>query len=275
MNRRLSRLKRVLVISSKYILLAVIAIIMIFPFYWMINVSFKTGTEVFEYPPSFFPCNPSIKNYATVLKSTSYPRYFLNSVIVATVETILVAIVSVACAFGFYRYSFKGKKVLFFILLIVSSLPFEVVMVFNYKMIVAWGIHDTYISMILPFLANFFYVYIMYNAFNTIPNELLIASMVDKSSTLKFLFKIALPIVRPTLVFVCIMNFIGAWNSFVWPLLVTNSNEIRTVSFGIYAFMSEFSSKNELVMAMSVITELPLVILFLIFKKHFLKGRYT
>lgn len=275
MNRRLIKIKRFLSVFSKYALLSVVALIMIFPFYWMINVSLKTGTAVFEYPPSLFPHSPSLENYSTVLKSTLYPRYFLNSVIVSAVETVLVLAVSVLCAFGFYRNEFKGKKIFFFTLLIVSSLPFEVVMVYNYKTIVSWGIHDTYTSMILPFVANFFYVYMIYNSFKAIPKELLIASMVDRASSFKFLFKIALPIVKPTLVFVCIMNFIGAWNSFIWPLMVTNSNEMRTVSFGIYAFMSELSSRNELVMAMSVITELPLVIFFLMFKKHFLKGKYT
>lgn len=269
------KIKYHLSVALKYALLIIVSTIMMFPFYWMVVSSLKTGGEVFQYPPTWFPNNVAFENYMIVLKNTPYMRYFINSVVVAVIETALVAFTSLLCAFGFYRYDFKGKKALFFIFLVVSSLPFEVVMVFNYKMIVSWGIHDTHAAMILPFVANFFYVYILHNALKGMPGELLIASMVDRCSNMKFLFKIAMPVIQPTLIFVCLMNFIGAWNSFVWPLLVTNSDEIRTVSFGIYNFMSSLSSKNELVMAMSVITELPLIIIFLIFKKHFLKGRYT
>jgi multiple sugar transport system permease protein len=259
----------------KYALLIAVSIIMVFPFYWMINMSLKTGTEVYQYPPTIIPQSPTLQNYETVLRHTNYPRYFLNSLWIAAVETALLAVITVLCAFGLYRIKFKGKNLLFNFLLIISSLPFEVVMVFNYKMMVAWGLNDTYTALILPFLANFFYVYILYNAFTSIPNEIVISAGLDHASDLKFLTQIALPMVRPTIIYICIMNMIGSWNSFVWPLLITNSEEMRTVSFGIYSFMSEIGSQSELVMAMSVITEIPLIIVFLLSRKHFLSGKYN
>lgn len=260
--------------SWKYLLLIIVSLVLAFPFYWMIITSLKSGTEVFRFPPTFFPEKISFDNYFTVIKNSRYPRYFLNSTIVAIVETVMVLIVSVLCAFGLFRYNFRGKKLFIIGLFLISSLPFEVVIVFNYKMIISMGLNDTYIALILPFVAKFFYTYILYNAFKVIPEEIYMSAMADGSPDYKFIFKIALPVIKPTLMFVCIMNIIGSWNSFIWPLFVTNSDDIRTISFGIYTYMSEVSSKQELVMAMSVLTELPLIIVFIVFQKYFKKIKY-
>lgn len=260
--------------SWKYLFLIIVSLVMVFPFYWMIITSLKSGAEVFRFPPTFFPENPAFENYITALKTSHYPRYFFNSTVVALVETAMVLTVSVLCAFGLYRYKFKGKNLFIGVLLLISSMPFEVVIVFNYKMIISMGLNDTYTALILPFVANFFYTYILYNAFKGIPEEVYMSAMVDRSPNLKFLFKIALPLIKPTVIFVCMMNVIGSWNSFIWPLFVTNTDDIRTVSFGIYTYMYEFSGKQELVMSMSVMTELPLIILFAVFQKYFQKVKY-
>lgn len=265
--KNVKRRKFKLRFSWKYFFLIILSLAMVFPFYWMIITSLKSGTEVFRFPPTFFPENPTFENYLTVLKTSHYPRYFFNSTVVVLLETAAVLTVSVLCAFGLYRYNFKGKNFFVGTLLMVSSMPFEVVIVFNYKMIISMGLNDTYTALILPFVANFFYTYILYNAFKGIPEEMYISAMVEQCPNHKFLFKIALPMINPTVIFVCMMNIISSWNSFLWPLFVTNYDEIRTVSFGIYTYLSEFGSKQELIMAMSVMTEFPLVVVFIVLQK--------
>ncbi len=260
--------------SWEYLFLILLSLVMMFPFFWMVITSLKSSTEVFRFPPTFFPEDPAWENYITALKTSRYARYFINSVIVALIETIAVLVVSVLCAFGLYRYNFKGKHLFIGTLLMISSMPFEVVIVFNYKMIISMGLNDTYMALILPFVANFFYTYILYNAFKGIPEEIRMSALMDRSSNLKFLFKIALPLIKPNVIFVCMMNIIGSWNSFIWPLFVTNSDDIRTVSFGIYTYMFEFGGKQELIMAMSVMTELPLIIVFMVMQKYLKSVKY-
>lgn len=272
MDRRVIKLQTILRNSPKYICLSIAAVIMLFPFYWMIITSFKTTQELSVYPPTLLPEAFQLGNYETVLKNSALATYFVNSTLVAVAETVIVVVITTLTAYGLYRFRFRGKKLLFFCLLLLNALPFEVVMMFNYRMMIKMGLNDTLVALILPFCCNFFYVYILYNAFQTIPQSVYVAACLDKASDLKFLFRIALPIVRPTLVFICIMNVVGCWNSFVWPLLITNSVESRTLPFGIYTYMSEIGAHNELIMAMSVLSQLPMIILFIALRKYFVNG---
>ena len=184
----------------------------------------------------------------------------------------MVAIVSILAAYAFYKYNFKGKKLLFIFMLVVNMLPFEVVMVFNYKMMINWGLNNTLTALILPFIGNFFYVYILYNAFCSIPKSVYSAAKMDGCSDWKFLWKVALPTIRATIIFVCIMNVVGAWNSFTWPMLITNTVESRTLPFGIYTYMGEIGAHNELIMAMTLISQIPVIILFIFLRKYFVNG---
>ena len=258
--------------SFKYIVLILAAFVMLFPFYWMIIGAFKTSTEIAQYPPTVIPQNPTLDNIGKVFSNSALGTYFLNSCIVAVVETILVAIISVLAAYAFYKYNFKGKKILFISMLIVSMLPLEVVMVFNYKMMISWGLNNTLTALFLPFIGNFFYVYILYNAFRTIPESVYSAAKMDGCSDWKFLWKIALPTIRATLIFVCIMNVVSAWNSFAWPMLITNSVESRTLPFGIYTYIGDVGADNELIMAMTLISQLPVILLFIFLRKYFVNG---
>lgn len=266
------RLRSALRGAPKYLCLILAAGMMLFPFYWMVVTSFKTPQELSVYPPSLLPESFRPDNYAAVLQSSNLGIYFRNSTVVAVVETAIVLIVTTMTAYGLYRFRFRGKRALFFVLLLLNALPFEVVMMFNYRVMIRLGLNDTLTALILPFCCNFFYVYILYNAFCTIPGPVYLAACLDRASDLKFLVRIALPIVRPTLVYICIMNVVGSWNSFVWPLLITNSVESRTLPFGIYTYMSETGSHNELIMAMSVLSQLPMVILFVALRKYFVNG---
>lgn len=270
--KKLKKFYYSIVPSFKYIVLTFSSIVMLFPFFWMIVGAFKSAGEIIKYPPSIIPENPTIENFSTVLSNSELGIYFLNSVIVAIVETTLVTIVSILAAYAFYKFNFKGKKLLFVFMLIVNMLPFEVVMVFNYKMMINLGLNNTLIALILPFIGNFFYVYILYNAFSTIPKSVYLASKLDGTSDWKFLWRIALPTIKSTVVFVCIMNVVGAWNSFTWPMLITNTVECRTLPFGLYTYMSEIGAHNELIMAMTLLSQLPVIILFIFLRKYFVNG---
>lgn len=272
MKRKLIKIKNAIQNAPKYLLLSVSAIIMLFPFYWMIVTSFKTMQELSAYPPTWLPKALQFGNYENVLQNSSLVTYFINSLIVALVETVVVCIITTLTSYSFYRFHFKGKKMLFCGLLLLNALPFEVVMMFIYKIMIKLGLNDTLAALILPFCCKFFYVYILYNAFKTIPQSIYVAACLDKASDFKFLFRIALPIVRPTLIFICIMNVVSSWNSFVWPLLITNSVATRTLPFGIYTYMTETGSHNELIMAMSTVSQLPMIIFFIVLRKYFVNG---
>ena len=244
----------------------------LFPFYWMLITALKTPAEMSVYPPAFLPEGLYLGNFATVLKSPTLGIYFFNSTLVAIVQTVLVVTVTTLTAYGFYRYSFRAKKPLFFGLLMLNVLPFEVVMIFNYRMMIQLGLNNTLTALIIPFCCKFFYVLILYNAFRSIPKSVYTAACLDRASDLKFLFRIALPMVRPTIVYICIMNVVSSWNSFIWPLLITNSVESRTLPFGIYTYMTEVGSNNALIMALSVLSQLPMFLMLVALRKYFVNG---
>lgn len=266
------RFKNILRECPKYLCLSAAASAMLFPFFWMLMTAMKTRQELVVYPPSLFPDTLNLANFITVLEHSSLGIYFMNSTIVAVVQTLLVLVITTLTAYGFYRYRFAGKKLLFYGLLLLNVLPFEVVMLFNYRMMVQMGLNNTLIALVIPFCFKFFYVYILYNAFCAIPKSLYIAACLDRASDLKFLFRIALPIVRPTIVYISIMNVVSSWNSFIWPLLITNSVETRTLPFGIYTYMSETGSDQGLIMAFSALSQFPLVIMLIVLRKHFVNG---
>lgn len=270
-----SPLRNILRICPKYLCLSAASLMMLFPFYWMLITALKTPAEMSVYPPAFLPEGLYMGNFATVLKSPTLSIYFINSTLVAILQTVLVAIITTLTAYGFYRYSFQAKKPLFYGLLLLNVLPFEVVMIFNYRMMIRMGLNNTLIALIIPFCCKFFYVLILYNAFRSIPKSVYIAACLDRASDLKFLFRIALPMVRPTIIYICIMNVVSSWNSFIWPLLITNSVESRTLPFGIYTYMTEVGSNNALIMALSVLSQLPMVIMLVVLRKYFINGYRT
>ena len=275
MKRNWIRFKNGLRACPKYLCLSVAAAVMLFPFFWMLMSAMKTRQELAVYPPALFPQSLNLGNFATVLRQSSLGIYFVNSTVVAVVQTAIVVVITTLTAYGFYRYRFAGKKPLFYGLLLLNVLPFEVVMLFNYRLVIQMGLNDTLLGLMLPFCFKFFYVYILYNGFRTIPQSLYIAACLDRASDLKFLFRIALPILRPTITYICIMNVVSSWNSFLWPLLITNSVESRTLPFGIYTYVSEIGSDQGLVMAFSTLSQLPLVIMLVLLRKYFVNGYRT
>ena len=272
MEHRTNRCLNILRSCPRYLFLSAASGMMLFPFYWMLITALKTPAEMSVYPPAFFPEGLYLGNFAMVLKSPTLGIYFFNSILVALVQTVLVVIITTLTAYGFYRYRFRAKKPLFYGLLLLNVLPFEVVMIFNYRLMIQLGLNNTLIALIIPFCCKFFYVLILYNAFQSIPKSIYIAACLDRASDIKFLFRIALPIVRPTIVYICIMNIVSSWNAFIWPLMITNSVESRTLPFGIYTYMTEIGSNNTLIMAMSVLSQLPMILMLVVLRKYFVNG---
>lgn len=252
----------------QYTFAIIMAISMAFPFYWMIVTAMKTPQELSVFPPKLLPENFNIDNFIEVVERRAFLTYMKNSIIYSVLETALLLIITIFAAYGFHMMQSRFKKTIFLFLLLTGAIPFEVVMIFNYKLIIDWGLHNNLWALILPFVCNFSDVFVLYSAFNGIPKSLYYSAKLDKSSNANYLFRIALPYVRPTIIFICLMNMVGAWNSFLWPLLVTSSDAKRTLPIGIYSFIPENGSKTELVMAMSILSQIPMVLMYFLFQKH-------
>lgn len=267
-----NRLSYVLSSLGKHLLLIVVAAFSVVPFYWMLNTALKSGAEVFRYPPSWLPKTAHYENFATIFKNQLFGVYLRNSIIVSSLEAMLTVISCLLAAYGFYRFRFRWKKLLMLLCIALYFIPFEVIMTFNYRTMIRAGLGDTLTGQILPFLCNFFYVLILYRAFQSIPESIYISACVDGASDLLFLFRIAWPSVRATVLFVFLLSFVSAWNAFLWPSLIINVPAKRTLPFGVYTYMSELDTRYELVMAMSFVTEMPPLLLFILLRKYFLNG---
>ncbi|MGL5977520.1 MAG: carbohydrate ABC transporter permease [Erysipelotrichaceae bacterium] len=256
-----------------YMVLGFGAIIMIFPFYWMITGAFKTSTEILSFPPSWIPDSfLNFDNFIFAFQTAPFFRYFINSCIVTIACVSLCMLTTILAAFAFSRLKFKGKTIIFSLLLTLMMVPFEMIIITNYRTIVDIGIHDTLLALIIPFTSSIFYVYILKNFFDSIPETLYQSARVDGCSNWKYCWRIMVPIAKPSLVTIMLLNAIGCWNSFLWPMLATNSPEVRTLPFGLYAFMTEGGAKMERMMAASTIVVIPMILLFIFARKHIVNG---
>ena len=265
--------KHVLSQCLLYLLLFIGAFIMVFPFYWMISSSLKTRIEVNKFPPLFAPGNwLNFENYRIAFQQAPFARYFLNSVIVCVFSVMLVTFTTILGAFAFTRLKFPGRELIFSGLLSLMMLPFEMLVITNFSTIITLGLRDTLAALVAPFISSIFYTYIMRNFFMSIPDSLYWSARVDGCSNWRYLWKVMVPIARPSLVTVVLLNALASWNSFMWPLLVIKSTNNRTLPFGLYAFTTEAGSYQELIMAAATIVVLPMIILFLFCRKQILNG---
>ena len=262
------KLKKTLV----YIFLAIGAFFMIFPFIWMIITSFKTGFEANRVPPTFLPENPTFNNYLTALKVAPFGRYFLNSVIVTICCVALTMFNSILAAFSFSKLKFPGRDILFALLISMMMIPFEMLIITNYTTIVKMKLYDTLIALIIPFVSSIFYTYILRNFFTSVPDSLYYSAKVDGASDWQYLWEILVPIAKPSLVTIGLLNAIACWNSFLWSILVINSQQNRTLPFGLFAFTNETGIRYEVLMAGATIVVLPMIILFLFCRKNIVTG---
>jgi len=258
--------------AVRYLLLAIGALTMIFPFFWMLDSSLKTAAEVNTTPPTFLPANPTLENYVYAFSKAPFGRYFLNSVIVTVACVSLTLITTILAAFAFSRLKFRGRDALFSLLLSLMMIPYEMLIITNYQTILHLQLIDNLLALILTFTVSIFYTYILRNFFLSIPDSLYYSARVDGASNWKYLWRIMVPIARPALVTIALLNTILCWNSFLWTVLVTNKTETRTLPFGLYTFMTSSGVRYERLMAAATIVVVPMVILFLCFRKYIVTG---
>ena len=258
-----------------YAFLGIWALIVLFPFYWMILSSVKSyGQYSSEFIPKFFTLSPTIENYLTAFTAVPLAKYLLNTTIFTVVTTAIMLGVTVLAAFGFSRMSFRGRDVAFTIFLSMMMIPNELVIITNFLTVTQLDWRNTFEGLILPSVTSVFYIYLLKENFAQVPDELYWAAKVDGTSDLKYLFKVMVPICRPTLVTITVLKAIECWNSFVWPRLITDDPEYFLVSNAIQTIReSGFGRENiPAMMAAVVVISLPLILLFLVFRKQIMSG---
>ena len=258
-----------------YFFLVLWAIVVLFPFYWMVLTSLKSyGAYNAEYIPQFYTLNPTLENYITAFTSVNLAKYFLNTIIFTLATTGIMMIVTIFAAFAFARLEFKGKNLVFTLFLSLMMIPSELVVITNFVTITNAGLRNTFTGLILPSVASVFYIYLLKENFEQVPDELYKAAKVDGTSDMKYLFKVLIPICSPTIVTILILKVIECWNSFVWPRLITDDENYFLVSNGIQTIReSGFGRENVPAMMAAVVSvSLPLIILFLIFHKKIMQG---
>ncbi len=258
-----------------YIFLAIWAVAVLFPFYWMILTSIKSYSSYnAEYIPQFYTVNPTYQNYVDAFTSVPLARYFSNTVIFTVITTAIMLVVTVLAAFAFSRLEFKGKNLVFTIFLSLMMIPNELVVITNYQTITNLGLRNTFTGLILPSVTSVFYIYLLKENFEQIPDELYKAAKVDGTSDFKYLTRVMIPICKPTIITVLILKVIECWNSYVWPRLITDNSMYFLVSNGIQEIRENgFGRENvPAMMAAVVVISVPLIVLFLIFHKKIMEG---
>lgn len=270
-----SRRNKVIKNTVVYFFLAVWALIVLFPFYWMILTSVKEyGAYNSEWIPKLFTLTPTLENYKDAFTEVPLGGYFMNTVIFTVVTTAVMVVVTVLAAFAFSRLSFKGKDAVFTLFLSLMMIPNELVIITNYVTVTNLDLRNTFTGLILPSVTSVFYIYLLKENFSQIPDELYYAAKVDGTSDFRYLTKVMMPICRPTVITITILKVIECWNSYVWPRLVTDDKAYFLVSNGIQEIRENGFGRDNIpaMMAAVVVISLPLIILFLIFRKKIMAG---
>ncbi len=261
--------------AADYVMLTVWAVMVLFPFYWMLLTSVKSyGSYNAEYIPRFFTLNPTLQNYSDAFTTVSLGRYFLNTIIYTVVTTGLMMIVIIPAAFAFARLDFPGKTIAFTLFLSLMMIPNELVVITNFVTITNLKLRNTFTGLILPSVTSVFYIYLLKENFEQIPEELYKAARVDGTSDFKYLTRVMIPISKPTLVTIVILKVIECWNSYVWPRLITDNPDYYLVSNGIQEIRENGFGRENIpaMMAAVVVISVPLIVLFLIFRKKVMAG---
>lgn len=261
--------------TAIYILLGIWAIVVLFPFYWMVLTSLKSyGAYNSEWIPKLFTLDLTFENYTWAFQAVPLAKYFLNTVIFTLATTAIMLVVTVLAAFAFSRLSFKGKDLAFTLFLSLMMIPSELVVITNYVTMTNLDLRNTFAGLILPSVASVFYIYLLKENFSQIPDELYYAAKVDGTSDFKYLWKVMIPICRPTIVTITILKVIECWNSYVWPRLVTDEQAYFLVSNGIQEIRENGFGRDNIpaMMASVVVISVPLIVLFLVFRKKIMEG---
>ena len=256
-----------------HILLSLWAVIVLFPFYWMMLTSVKSYSAYnSEYIPKFFTLSPTLQNYVDAFTAVPLGRYFTNTLVFTLITTLLMLSVITLAAFAFARLEFKGKRLAFTLLLSLMMIPNELVIITNFVTITDLGLRNTFTGLILPSVTSVFYIYLLKENFAQIPDELYYAAKVDGTSDFKYLTKVMIPICSPTMITIVILKVIECWNSYVWPRLITDDENYFLVSNGIQAIRESGFGRENIPAMMAAVISVPLIALFLIFRNKIMDG---
>ena len=272
---RTARAKKAALNVFVYTMLVIWAILVIFPFYWMILTSVKSYAAYnTEFIPKFFTLSPTFQNYIDAFTAVSLGKYFLNTIIFTLSTTALMMVIIIPAAFAFARLNFKGKNLLFTLFLSLMMIPNELVIITNFVTITTLDLRNSFTGLILPSVTSVFYIYLLKENFSQIPDELYYAAKVDGTPDFKYMMRVMLPICKPTLITITILKVIECWNSYVWPRLITDDENYFLVSNGIQQIRENGFGRENIpaMMAAVVVISLPLIILFLIFRKKIMAG---
>ena len=280
--KRLEQVQKVMKVISLvvvYAFLAFMALVVLLPFYWMLITSLKSTTEIRATTQTIFPATIMWSNYVEVFRQFDFVTYLINTLVVGIISTIGTLVTTVFAAFAFARLNFKGKDIMFAILLATMMIPGEMMVITNYITVANFGwLNDTrwgaYLAMIVPFWVSVFYIYLLRQNFKQIPNELYLAAKVDGKSDWTYLWKVMVPLSSPTLISIFILKLMGSWNSYVWPNLVANKEQFRLITNGLRSSFTTTAGEPQfgLQMAATVLVTVPLLLLFIFFRKYIMKG---
>ena len=270
-----ARLQNRAVKAVTYVLLTLWAVLVLFPFYWMVLTSVKSYSAYnSEWIPQLYTLSPTLQNYRDAFTAVPLGRYFLNTLVFTLGTTALMLIVTVLAAFAFARLNFRGKNITFALFLALMMIPNELVIITNFVTVTELGLRNSFWGLILPSVTSVFYIYLLKENFAQIPDELYYAAKVDGTSDFKYLWRVMIPICRPTIVTVVILKIVECWNSYVWPRLITDDPLFFLVSNGIQEIRENGFGRENIpaMMAAVVVISVPLIILFLIFRKKIMEG---
>jgi multiple sugar transport system permease protein len=265
---------QVIVKAFTYLFLGLMALIVLFPFYWMLISSVKELAEYRLSVPTFWPKKMMLTNYVEAFTTASLGRLFLNTMYVGIVSTILSLIITVLSAFAFARLDFKGKDALFGALMATMMIPGELFTITNYSTVTQLGWINTYTVLIVPFLVSVFYIFLLRQNFMQVPNELYLAAKVDGTSDIKYLWKVMIPLALPTLISITILKMMGAWNSYIWPRLVANDKAHQLITNGLRNSFTDTSGdvNYPVQMAAVALVSAPLFLVFVCLRKYIMSG---
>ncbi|MDO5377574.1 MAG: carbohydrate ABC transporter permease [Clostridia bacterium] len=260
---------------SKFLIYAFLTlggIVMLLPFFVMFTSAFKTTQEINRFPPQWFPSHVSLDNFKSAFAMAPFAKYFVNSVVVMVCSVSITTFTTILAAFAFSRLRFPGRSLIFSLLLSLMMIPFEMLIITNYSTIVDLKLWDTIPALILPFTSSIFYTYILKNFFDSVSDSLYWSARIDGSSNWRYLWKVMVPMARPSLTTIILLNALASWNSFMWPMYVISSDKNRTLPWGLQVFTTEAGSHPELLMAASTVVVLPCIVLFLFARKYIVGG---
>ena len=255
-----------------YILTTLLVLLFLFPLIWMLLTSFKSAEEILRVPPTILPDQFNLKNYADALAKQPIFRFLFNSLVVSLGSAAFSVLITAMAGYGFSKFNFRGKEAMFFLILSFLIVPFQSIVVPLYKWITKFGLTDTYLGIALPLLVSAFGVFLMRQAMDTIPNDLIEAARIDGCGEFKTFLLIVLPNVKTFVATQAIIKFLWSWNEFYWPLVITKKPEMKVITVGIQSFTSMYYTEYNLVMAAAVLSILPMAIMFAIFQKGIVRA---